>query len=54
MGLGSLVGLSAPQARAKVAQLKLQVANGIDRLAERETKLLEVKALAQAQQADQE
>lgn len=54
MGLGSLVGLSAPEASAKVAQLKVLVANGIDPLAERATKLLEVKALALVQKADQE
>lgn len=40
MGLGSLVGLSAPQARAIAAQLRLKVANGIDPLAEREAERL--------------
>lgn len=35
MGLGSLTTLSAPEARAMAAQLKLQVANGVDPLAER-------------------
>lgn len=54
MGLGSLVGLSAPQARAKVAQLKLQVANGIDPLAEREAERLKAHVTARAQQIDQE
>lgn len=36
MGLGSLAALPAPEARAKVAQLKLMVAKGVDPLAERE------------------
>lgn len=48
MGLGSLVGLSAPQARAIASQLRLKVANGIDPLAEREAEKLAAEAAARA------
>lgn len=54
MGLGSLVVLSAPEARAKVAQLKLQIANGVDPLAEREAERLEAKAALRVDQAEEE
>lgn len=53
MGLGSLVGLTAPEARAKAAQLKFQVANGIDPLAEREVERLAAEMAARAAQAEQ-
>ncbi|GMM62305.1 site-specific integrase [Novosphingobium sp. IK01] len=54
MGLGSLVGLSAPQARAIAAQLRLKVANGIDPLAEREAERLAAEAAARAAEVETE
>jgi hypothetical protein len=53
MGLGSLHALTPPEARAKAAQLKSSVANGIDPLAEREGKRLEAKAVELAKRAEQ-
>lgn len=53
MGLGSLVGLSAPEARAMAAQLKVKVANGVDPLAEREAAREAAEAEARAREAEQ-
>lgn len=54
MGLGPVVALSGPEARAKVAQLKLMVANGVDPLAEREAERLAAEEAARAAELDRE
>lgn len=54
MGLGPVLALSGPEARAKVAQLKLMVANGIDPLAEREAERLAAEAAARAAEVEEE
>lgn len=54
MGLGSLHALPAPQARAKAAQLKVLIANGVDPLAEREAERQVAKVVEHARAAAQE
>ena len=52
MGLGSLVGLPAPEARALAAQLKVKVANGLDPLTERDAERQAAEATARAKEAE--
>jgi hypothetical protein len=54
MGLGPVMALPGPEARAMVAQLKLKVANGIDPLAEREAERLAAEAAARAAEVETE